>query len=167
MIFGALPMCRIQLHLVREELERASLALAEAGVLDPEPAEAIEGLDEAPGEDYASAYSTARLKYEKLVRFLGTERRVGRAFERDLPTRRPVECSEEMKQRTLPRSTRTDDCHGLPCFHGQMDVSQDGDRIVVTSAVDFLESSCLEHHATRSGWHPPGAATLPGGPDKW
>lgn len=74
MIFGALPMCRVQLHLVREDLERASLTLAQAGVLDPEPAAAIEELDEAPGEDYAAAYASARSKYDKLLRFLGLER---------------------------------------------------------------------------------------------
>ncbi len=36
-MFGALPMRRIVLHLMREDAERASLAVAEAGVLDPEP----------------------------------------------------------------------------------------------------------------------------------
>ena len=73
MIFGALDMCRIQLHLVREDLERAALTLAEAGVLDPEPADMDEALDEAPAESFASTYGAARQRFEKISRFLRFE----------------------------------------------------------------------------------------------
>jgi V/A-type H+-transporting ATPase subunit I len=68
-MFGALPMRRIVLHLMRDDAERASLAVAEAGVLDPEPVTASE-LEELPGEGYASRYAAARLRFEKIVRYL-------------------------------------------------------------------------------------------------
>jgi V/A-type H+-transporting ATPase subunit I len=71
-MFGAMPMRRVVLHLLRDDVERASLAVAEAGVLDPEAVEASE-LSELPGEGYASRYAAARLRFEKIVRYLDLE----------------------------------------------------------------------------------------------
>lgn len=71
MIFGALPMRRVVLHLLREDVERASLALADAAVLDPEPVDAEAGLDELPGEGFATVFSATRVRFEKIVRYLG------------------------------------------------------------------------------------------------
>ena len=52
-MFGALPMRRVVLHLLREDVEKTSLALAEAGVLDPEAVDPARGMEELPGEAFA------------------------------------------------------------------------------------------------------------------
>ncbi len=72
MMFGSLPMRRIVIHLLKEDVARASLAVAEAGVLDPEPVSAVE-FEELPGEEYSSHYGTARMRFEKIVRYLGVD----------------------------------------------------------------------------------------------
>jgi len=72
-MFGALPMRRVVLYLLREELERASLVLARTGVLDPEPVAGAEDLAELPGADFAATYHGARLRYDKIVHYLGAQ----------------------------------------------------------------------------------------------
>jgi len=72
-MFGALPMRRVVLYLLREDLELASLVLAQVGVLDPEPVDASEDLDELPGAEFAAVYNSARLRYEKIIHYLGVQ----------------------------------------------------------------------------------------------
>lgn len=79
MIFGPLPMRRVVLHLLSDDVERASLVLAESGVLQPEPIDESLELDPFPAEGYGAAFSAARTRFDKISRYLELDVAAGAA----------------------------------------------------------------------------------------
>ncbi|MEN8176679.1 MAG: hypothetical protein ABFS23_13015, partial [Pseudomonadota bacterium] len=69
-MFTAEPMRYVTLYLMSDDLSRASLLLADLGVLDPQAAATTPQLPEGPARAYRETYQSLALRLEKIERLL-------------------------------------------------------------------------------------------------